>query len=49
MKLDDTVICVVGLGYVGLPLVVEFGKQRRVIGFDIREEAVQELRVGPRS
>jgi UDP-N-acetyl-D-glucosamine/UDP-N-acetyl-D-galactosamine dehydrogenase len=46
MKLDDKIICVIGLGYVGLPLAVEFGKRRRVIGFDIREERVQELRVG---
>ena len=34
MKVDD-VIAVVGLGYVGLPLAVEFGKQRRTIGFDL--------------
>lgn len=36
-------ICVVGLGYVGLPLAVEFGKLRPVLGFDISEARVAEL------
>ena len=31
-------LCVVGLGYVGLPLAVEFGKKRSVIGFDIKKK-----------
>lgn len=35
------IIAVIGLGYVGLPLVVEFGKQVRTIGFDISEEKVR--------
>jgi UDP-N-acetyl-D-galactosamine dehydrogenase len=35
-----TVIAVIGLGYVGLPLVVEFGKQIRTIGFDISQVKV---------
>lgn len=39
-------IAVIGLGYVGLPLAVEFGKYRPVIGFDINEKRVQELRDG---
>lgn len=39
-------IAVIGLGYVGLPLAVEFGKHRPVIGFDINEKRVQELRDG---
>ena len=39
-------IAVVGLGYVGLPLAVEFGKDRPVIGFDINERRVAELRNG---
>ena len=39
-------IAVVGLGYVGLPLAVEFGKKRRVIGYDINEARVDELRRG---
>ena len=29
-------ICILGLGYVGLPIAVEFGKQRPVVGFDKR-------------
>jgi len=40
------VVAVVGLGYVGLPLVVEFGKQGRTIGFDIDKEKVAACRLG---
>jgi len=39
-------IAVIGLGYVGLPLAVEFGKKRKVIGFDINEVRVNELIAG---
>ncbi len=39
-------IAVIGLGYVGLPLAVEFGKQRKVIGFDINPRRVAELQNG---
>lgn len=39
-------IAVVGLGYVGLPLAVEFGKQQPVIGFDINENRIQQLKNG---
>lgn len=46
MKLDDVRIAVIGLGYVGLPLAVEFGKQRPVIGYDINSQRVEELRGG---
>lgn len=42
----DATLAVIGLGYVGLPLAVEFGKCRRVIGFDIKAERVEELRSG---
>jgi len=35
-----TTIAVIGLGYVGLPLVVEFGKHFRTIGFDIAQAKV---------
>jgi UDP-N-acetyl-D-galactosamine dehydrogenase len=41
-----SVVGVIGLGYVGLPLVVEFGKHRRTIGFDIVEEKVAKCRAG---
>ena len=37
-------LCIVGLGYVGLPLAVEFSKERSVVGFDISEKRVGELR-----
>lgn len=39
-------ISVVGLGYVGLPVAVTFGKQGRVIGFDINPRRIDELRAG---
>ncbi len=39
-------ICVVGLGYVGLPLAVEFGKLRPVIGYDVDKERVKALAKG---
>ena len=39
-------VAVIGLGYVGLPLAVEFGKQRAVVGFDINEKRIAELKAG---
>jgi UDP-N-acetyl-D-galactosamine dehydrogenase len=42
-KGPKTVICIVGLGYVGLPLALKFAKHFRVIGFDIGKERVDEL------
>lgn len=39
-------IAVIGLGYVGLPLAVEFGKRRKVVGFDINAVRIDELRAG---
>lgn len=39
-------VAVIGLGYVGLPLAIEFGKQRRVIGFDIDATRIATLRAG---
>lgn len=39
-------IAIIGLGYVGLPLAVEFGKTRPVIGFDINQARIQELQSG---
>ena len=39
-------IAIIGLGYVGLPLAVEFGKQRQVLGFDINAKRVAELQSG---
>ena len=38
--IEMTTLAVIGLGYVGLPLVVEFGKQMRTIGFDIAQHKV---------
>jgi UDP-N-acetyl-D-galactosamine dehydrogenase len=45
-KLNDIKLAIIGLGYVGLPLAVEFGKYRDVIGFDINEARVAELENG---
>ena len=36
-------LAVIGLGYVGLPLAVEFGKKRQVLGFDINKNRIAEL------
>lgn len=41
-----TVIAVIGLGYVGLPLAVEFAKKYKVIGFDINKKRIAELQQG---
>ena len=43
---ETTTIAVIGLGYVGLPLAVEFAKQYRVIGFDINQKRIDELKQG---
>ncbi len=42
--MENAVIGIVGLGYVGLPLAVEFGKQFDTIGYDLRPERIEELR-----
>jgi len=39
-------IAIIGLGYVGLPLAVEFGKKRRVVGFDINQSRINDLKNG---
>jgi len=46
MQYKDIKIAVVGLGYVGLPLAIEFGSKRSVIGFDINETRINELKKG---
>ena len=46
MQIQDVKLAVVGLGYVGLPLAVEFGKKRQVLGFDINQRRVAELKEG---
>jgi UDP-N-acetyl-D-galactosamine dehydrogenase len=44
--MSDKKIAIIGLGYVGLPLAVEFGKTRPVIGFDIHQIRIEELEKG---
>jgi UDP-N-acetyl-D-galactosamine dehydrogenase len=46
VKVEDATIAVIGLGYVGLPLAVEFGKKLDVIGFDINPRRIAELQAG---
>ena len=46
IKNDTVVLGVIGLGYVGLPLAVEFVKKYKVIGFDINEKRIEELKKG---
>lgn len=46
MNIQDVKLAIVGLGYVGLPLAVEFGKKRKVLGFDVNVRRITELRAG---
>lgn len=46
LNLEDVRLAVIGLGYVGLPLAVEFGKKQSVIGFDIDQTRISALRNG---
>ena len=46
MQTEEIRLAVIGLGYVGLPLAVEFGKKRDVIGFDINHQRISELNKG---
>ena len=45
-QLEQLNIAIVGLGYVGLPLAVEFGKQKPTLGFDINQQRIAELLSG---
>lgn len=46
ITLDNIKIAVVGLGYVGLPLAVAFGRQYETLGFDIKADRIRELHEG---
>ncbi|NDV69019.1 nucleotide sugar dehydrogenase [Dysgonomonas sp. 25] len=46
MELKDCRLAVIGLGYVGLPLALEFAKKYSVVGFDINKERINELASG---
>lgn len=43
MSIKQNKIAIIGLGYVGLPLAIEFGKKHRVIGFDIDKQRIKNL------
>ena len=45
LSIADLKIAVIGLGYVGLPLAVEFGKKVPVVGFDIYQNELMNLKV----
>jgi len=45
-KIKDLKLAIIGLGYVGLPLALEFGKKREVICFDINKKRIEELDKG---
>lgn len=44
MNIDNITIGIIGLGYVGLPLAVEFGKKYNTVGFDIKQNRIDELK-----
>ena len=46
LQLSELKIAIIGLGYVGLPLAVEFGKKVPVMGFDIHQKRIDELQSG---
>ena len=46
MNLQKKQIAIIGLGYVGLPLAIEFGKKYKVLGFDINKDRIEELTSG---
>ena len=45
-QIKDLKLAVIGLGYVGLPLVMAFAKYRKVIGYDVNKKRVEELKSG---
>ncbi len=46
MNINTSKIAIIGLGYVGLPLAIEFGKKITTIGFDINQARIDELKAG---
>ena len=46
LKISNIKVAIIGLGYVGLPLAVEFAKKRNVVGFDISLVRIEELKRG---
>lgn len=46
MNISESKIAIIGLGYVGLPLAIEFGKKYAVLGFDINQGRIEELSLG---
>jgi UDP-N-acetyl-D-galactosamine dehydrogenase len=44
MKLSQAKVAIIGLGYVGLPLAIQFSKKIKIIGFDINKQRINELK-----
>ena len=44
--IKDIKVAIIGLGYVGLPLALEFAKKRKVTGFDLKKKRIEELNSG---
>ena len=45
-KIEDLKLAIIGLGYVGLPLALEFSKKKNVVGFDINKKRIKDLNSG---
>ena len=45
-SINEIKLGILGLGYVGLPLAIEFAKKRKVIGFDVNKKRIDELKSG---
>jgi len=43
--LNDKTVCIIGLGYVGLPLALAFSEHQKVIGFDVDNNKIKELNI----
>jgi len=46
MSLSKIKLAIIGLGYVGLPLAVEFGKKKKIVSYDHNRKRISELRAG---
>ena len=46
MNIKKLRVAIIGLGYVGLPLSIEFGKVRNTIGFDLNKKRIEDLKSG---
>ena len=45
-QIKNIKLAIIGLGYVGLPLALEFAKKKKVIGYDLNKKRIKELKNG---